>query len=182
MSISQKKIISKDNCGSWVPSPFASSDGMGRRTARESLQREPRPVCLEGKKGRQEGKLVITTVISRLGSALYPPMTLPWAFESVMSGPALSSGSFYKEMQNWVWPFIFFCLKGLYRFFPAGPICFGVQSQKGINQTSSECQRPNRAHCLFPSTEVLRSWPKFKDIFSLKEFTARQHSVDLWCH
>lgn len=117
MSISQKKIISKDNCGSWVPSPFASSDGMGRRTARESLQREPRPVCLEGKKGTQEGKLVITIVIGRLGIALYPPMTLPWAFESVMSGPALSSGGFYKEMRNWVWPFIFFVSKGCIDFF-----------------------------------------------------------------
>ena len=41
-----------------------------------SLQREPRPVCLEGKKGREEEKLLITVAIRHLGTALYLLMTL----------------------------------------------------------------------------------------------------------
>ena len=130
----------------------------------------------------------------RKGSWLSPPSSVVWEVHCTRQwhshehsnqwcrGQLSPVAVFIKRCRTGFDHLFFFCLKGLYRFFPAGPISFGVQSQKGINQTSSECQRPNRAHCLFPSTEVLRSWPKFKDIFSLKEFTARQHSVDLWCH
>ena len=171
MSISQKKIISKDNCGSWVPSPFASSDGMRRRTARESLQREPRPVCLEGKKGRQEGKLVITTVISRLGSALYPPMTLPWAFESVMSGPALSSGSYYKEMQNWVWPFIFFLSQRAVSIFSSWSYFFWSPVSKRHQPDQLRMSAPESCTLFIPFNRGVEIMTKIQRHF----FTKRIH-------